>query len=222
MTVSEASAVTRPGPAAVPPGHPGAPRMLHHVTYVTYDSARTTEFYTTIMGMPLVSVVMDDHLPSTGTSTPYFHTFFRMGDGSTIAFFESPGLPPTPEYPEPAFDNFNHLALEVPSKADVDAWRRWLEDHGVDVLLVDHKIIYSIYFHDPNGVRLEITTTVVPTWNQEERKAAAALAQWVETKDRARAEGADPDERLRELIRRNAHQAQIRQERHAAEQARNQ
>ena len=38
--------------------------------------------------------------------------------------------------------------------------------HGVEVLgPVDHKIIYSIYFHDPNGVRLEITTPTSDTWN---------------------------------------------------------
>lgn len=190
--------------------HPGVPRMLHHVTYVTYDSVKTVEFYTKVMGMPLVSAVMDDHLPSSGNETPYFHIFFRMGDGSTIAFFESPGLPAAPEYPDPAFDNFNHLALQVDSKADVDAWKGWLEHHDIAVQLVDHGIIYSIYFHDPNGVRLEITTTVVPTWNQEEKTAAEHLASWAHVKEQALEGDGDVDQTLRALIRRNAHQAQVR------------
>jgi catechol 2,3-dioxygenase-like lactoylglutathione lyase family enzyme len=184
--------------------------MLHHVTYITYDSEATTDFYTRIMGMPLVCTVMDDHLPSTGNRTPYFHTFFRMGDGSTIAFFESPGLAASPPMPDPAFDNFNHLALEVPTKEDVDAWRRWLNDHNIEVELVDHHIIYSIYFHDPNGVRLEITTTIVPTWNQDEKGAEAALDEWVKTRARARESGEDVDTNLRALITKNAHQAQLR------------
>jgi catechol 2,3-dioxygenase-like lactoylglutathione lyase family enzyme len=192
--------------------HPGSPQMLHHVTYVTYDSKATADFYTQVMGMPLVGTVMDDHLPSTGNTTPYFHTFFRLGDGSTIAFFESPGLPPMPALPDPAFDNFQHLALAVPSKDDVDAWKVWLEANGIDVQLVDHKIIYSIYFHDPNGVRLEVTTTVVESW-QDEAGAASALQAWVDVKDSALELGDDVDDRRRALIANNAHQAQIRRER---------
>jgi catechol-2,3-dioxygenase len=112
--------------------------------------------------------------------------------------------------PDPAFDNFNHLALEVPTKEDVDAWRRWLNDHNIEVELVDHHIIYSIYFHDPNGVRLEITTTIVPTWNQDEKGAEAALDEWVKTRARARESGEDVDTNLRALITKNAHQAQLR------------
>lgn len=200
------TAVAPSGATSVPTTHPGAPRMLHHVTYVTYDSEATADFYTRIMGMPLVSTVMDDHLPSTGDRTPYFHTFFQLADGSTIAFFESPGLPAKPPYPSAAFDNFNHLALEVPTKDDVNSWKRWLDHNGVDVRLVDHGIIYSLYFHDPNDVRLEITTNVALSWKENGAEAAASLREWVDAK-RA---GGDVDGRLRALIARNGHQAQLR------------
>ncbi|HEY6426988.1 MAG TPA: VOC family protein [Acidimicrobiales bacterium] len=195
------------------PSNPAAPRMLHHVAYVTYDSEGTADFYTRVMGMPMVNAVMDDHLPSTGDRTPYFHTFFRIGDGSTIAFFESPGLPPTPEPPAPAFKNFNHIALEVPTKADVDQWREWLERNGVDVRLVDHHIIYSLYFEDPNGVRLEITATIDPSWNDQPEFAATALSEWREAKALSRQTGVDVDEQLRGVIARHAHQASIREQR---------
>jgi len=194
-------------------GHPIIPQMLHHVAYVTYDSEATADFYTKVMGMPMVNVVMDDHLPSTGDRTPYFHTFFRMGDGSTLAFFESPGLPPTPEVPTPAFKNFNHIALEVPSSADVDRWREWLEDNGVEVQAVDHNIIYSIYFSDPNDVRLEITATIVDSWNDQPERAADALREWANAKAMARLDGSDVDEHLRRVISAHAHQARIRNQR---------
>jgi catechol 2,3-dioxygenase-like lactoylglutathione lyase family enzyme len=184
--------------------------MLHHVAYITYDSAATTDFYTRIMGMPLVNAVMDDHLSSTGDRTPYFHTFFRMADGSTLAFFESPGLPPTPEPPTPAFRNFNHIALEVPTRGDVDCWREWLEYNGVAVRLVDHHIIYSLYFQDPNEVRLEITATLDKSWNDQEAVGAALLSEWESTKAAALESGQDVNEQLRQLIARHAHQAQIR------------
>jgi catechol 2,3-dioxygenase-like lactoylglutathione lyase family enzyme len=191
---------------------PTIPQMLHHVAYVTYDSEATADFYTRVMGMPMVNAVMDDHLPSTGDRTPYFHTFFRMADGSTLAFFESPGLPPTPEVPVPAFKNFNHIALQVPTRADVDHWRAWLEHNGVVVRTVDHHIIYSIYFHDPNDVRLEITATIVESWNDQPDVAIEALREWTATKASARLAGDDVDdvdEQLRRLIARHAHQAGI-------------
>ncbi len=196
--------------AAVPSTPPTSPQNLHHVAYITYDSAATADFYTRVMGMPLVNAVMDDHLPSTGDRTPYFHTFFRMGDGSTIAFFESPGLPPTPEVPTPAFKNFNHIALQVPTRADVDQWCAWLERNGVDVRVVDHHIIYSAYFEDPNGVRLEVTATIVESWNDQAEVGAAALREWTEAKAQAQREGTDSDDALRSVIAGHAHQASIR------------
>jgi catechol 2,3-dioxygenase-like lactoylglutathione lyase family enzyme len=189
------------------------PQNLHHAAYITYDSEATADFYTRVMGMPLVNVVMDDYLPSTGDRTPYFHTFFRMGDGSTLAFFESPGLPPTPEVPVPAFRNFNHVALEVPTRADVDQWRGWLEQNDVDVRLVDHHIIYSIYFHDPNGLTLEITATLDRSWNDQPEGAAAALGEWADAKASARRDGADVEAALRGVIASHAHQASIRTQR---------
>lgn len=195
-------------------GRPIIPQKLHHVAYITYDSEATAEFYTGVMGMPMVNAVMDDHLPSTGDRTPYFHTFFRMGDGSTIAFFESPGLPPSPPVPTPAFNNFNHIALQVPTRADVDNWRDWLARNGVDVRPVDHHIIYSIYFQDPNGVRLEITATVDETWNEQPDIATTALRGWADTKQSARLAGEDVDEQLRRFIARHAHQASIHDQLH--------
>ena len=71
-----------------------APTMLNHAAYVTHDAQATVQFYTEVMGMELASTIMGDRIPSTGDAFPYFHLFFRMGDGSTMAFFESPGLPP--------------------------------------------------------------------------------------------------------------------------------
>ena len=66
--------------------NPGlTPMMLNHAAWVTPDAAATTDFYTRIMGMELASTVLDDSVPSTGDAIPYFHIFFRMGDGSTLA-----------------------------------------------------------------------------------------------------------------------------------------
>src|SRR5437764_11506708 len=110
------------------------------------------------MGMELASTVIDDAIPSTGDPFPYLHLFFRLGDGSTMAFFESPGLPPAAGSSHPAYDIFNHIAFEVDSSEEIHRWHAWLVGKGLDVIgPIDHKgLILSIYFHDPNGLRLEL------------------------------------------------------------------
>lgn len=166
------------------------PRMLHHTAYVTHDAAATVEFYTTVLGMPLVSTVIDDRIPSTGDPYPYIHLFFELGDGSTIAFFESLDLPRPSPVSHPAYDIFNHLALDVGTKEKVDAWAAKLKRHGIDIVgPTDHGIIYSIYFHDPNGIRLELTANVVDHWKEQSAQAHADIADWEAIKKKSRASG---------------------------------
>jgi catechol 2,3-dioxygenase-like lactoylglutathione lyase family enzyme len=166
--------------------------MLSHVTYITQDSGVTADFYSRILKMELVNAVTDDTIPSTGEPLPYFHTFFRMGDGSTIAFFEAPELAPLEKGPHPAHTIFRHLALQVDSVHAVDAWHEWLTENGVEVIgPIDHKIIYSIYFHDPDGGRLEITTPTSPDWNDNAETAKGNLADWQALKEDARSAGRD-------------------------------
>jgi catechol 2,3-dioxygenase-like lactoylglutathione lyase family enzyme len=185
---------------------PGRPAMLSHVAYMTRDTSATADFYTRILGMELVNAVLDDAIPSTGEPIPYFHSFFRMQDGSTVAFFEAPELPPLEAPPHPAYDTFQHLAMQVDSTETVDRWHRWLEENGIEVLgPVDHKIIYSIYFHDPNGIRLEITTPLSTLWNDNAEHASAQLTDWNAVKERARESGEDMVDVLHELARERSH-----------------
>jgi catechol-2,3-dioxygenase len=142
-------------------------------------------------------------VPSTGEEFPYFHIFFRMADGSTIAFFECADLPPASKASHPAYDTFNHVALQVENRGELLRWRDWLKECGVEVLgPVDHKgIIESIYFHDPNGIRLELTVPLDPRWNRHTEQAHADLETWVATKERALREGRDPGTALLAMIR---------------------
>jgi catechol 2,3-dioxygenase-like lactoylglutathione lyase family enzyme len=185
--------------------------MLNHVAYITQDTAAAARFYTEVLGMAFVAAVMDDRIPSTGDPVPYFHSFFRMQDGSTIAFFEAPDLPPPPASPHPAYDIFRHIALEVESPEVVDQWHAWLVANGIDVVgPVDHGIIYSIYFHDPDGHRLELTTPIDQTWNDHGDDAAASLAEWESVKAYARSAGDGMVAALRELTARRSHQAEVK------------
>jgi len=197
----EASLIS-PGNAVLE--NPGlTPTMLNHAAWVTHDVAAICDFYTRIMGMALAATVIDDNVPSTGDPFPYFHVFFRMKDGSTLAFFESPGLPPPAKSTHPAYDIFNHIALQVPGREDVLRWHAWLKQNGLDVVgPTDHKgMILSIYFHDPNGVRLEITTPLDKNWNRQTEAARDDLELWVATKERAKREGRNVTQAMIQLTR---------------------
>ena len=184
------------------PPNPGlTPARLNHVAWVTHDAEATATFYTELMGMELAATVFDDSVPSTGDGFPYFHIFFRMLDGSTIAFFEAPGLPPRPVAIHPAYDVFDHIALEVADRTEVLRWRAWLESNGVEVIgPTDHGIIFSIYFHDPNGIRLEITTPTDPNWNRHTEKGYEDLNGWIAAKRKAQSIGRDIPEAMIEFI----------------------
>jgi catechol 2,3-dioxygenase-like lactoylglutathione lyase family enzyme len=191
---------SRPGESERPQVRPGIPSSHHHLAYTTHDTRATIEFYTRVMGMPLVGAVIDDRIPSTKDPYTYLHTFFRMEDGACLAFFESPGVPQTPPLEHPAHRIFNHLALQVATRADVDRWYDWLTANGLEVIRADHGAIYSIYFFDPvNHIRLELTATIDQTWNDRAGEAREAVEQWFEVQQRAQAEGRDPGTALREF-----------------------
>jgi catechol 2,3-dioxygenase-like lactoylglutathione lyase family enzyme len=178
-----------------------APIRLNHLAYVTHDTAATVKFWTEVMQMPLVEAVMHERVPSTGDPFPYVHFFFRMQDGSTIAFFEAVGLPERPEPTHPAYLVFDHLALEVGTQAEVDEWRDRLVAHQVDIIgPINHGIIYSVYFHDPNGIRLEITTPLAADWNDRPEVARDIVGSWLAAKREAEVSGRAADEVLRQAI----------------------
>ena len=110
-----------------------------------------------ILGLPLVHTIALDHVPSTGEYSPYMHLFFQMTDGSCIAFFDlGDGGNYTPDPGTPLW--VNHFAMEVADYDHVLAFARRLKDHGIDYIgPTDHGFIRSIYFFDPNNLRLEIT-----------------------------------------------------------------
>lgn len=184
--------------------NPGlTPMMLNHAAWVTHDVAATADFYIRIMGMELASTVYDDTVPSTGEDFPYFHVFFKMKDGSTIAFFEAPDVPPRAKPSHPAYEVFEHIALQVDTREDVMRWYEWLTANDIPIVgPTDHKgMILSIYFRDPNGIRLEITTPLDVDWNQHTEQGYKDLALWVGAKEAAKREGRDVRQAVLDVIR---------------------
>nr|WP_255351784.1 VOC family protein [Citromicrobium sp. JL2201] len=88
---------------------------------------------------------------------------------------------------------FDHIALQAESREEVDEWFDWLTSKGLEVVgPTDHDgLIYSVYFKDPNGIRLEITYPTDPDWNNHSEKGIAHLKAWKDGKQRAIEMGSD-------------------------------
>ena len=131
-------------------------------------------------------------MPSTGEYCPYTHFFFRLQDGSFIAFFDlgdDIAAEPSPNTPRWV----NHISFRVNTVQELENTKARLQAHGIEVLgVTDHHIFKSIYFFDPNGIRLELTAQLADEFQmlQESRTAHARLAEWNVRKEQWRRERA--------------------------------
>ena len=163
-------------------------RSLHHFAWRCRDAEETRAFYEDLLGLPLAHIIRADTVPSTGEYCPYVHIFFQMRDGSYIAFFDlgdDTVAEPSPNTPAWV----NHIAFEVDTVSDLEEWKAKLEAAGVEVLgVTDHGFVHSIYFFDPNGVRLELTTRTASAGYlaEAQTKARGALDAWTLEKAKAR------------------------------------
>jgi catechol 2,3-dioxygenase-like lactoylglutathione lyase family enzyme len=164
--------------------------QLHHYAYRAKDAEETRHFYEDILGLPLYHIIQSDVVPSTGEFCPYTHFFFRLRDGSFIAFFDlgdDVAALPSPNTPLWV----NHISFRVDDKADLQAMKERLQAHGIEVLgITDHHIFESIYFFDPNGVRLELTAQRADEFQmlQESKTVHARLNEWTARKQQWRQE----------------------------------
>ena len=127
-------------------------RKLHHNAYRCRDSEQTRAFYEGFLGLPLAGTLEIEETKS-GRATNTLHTFYRLDDGSFMAFFEAPDMPF--EF-KPQHDFDLHIALEVDRAALEQMFAKGraegIETRGVS----NHGFIDSIYFRDPNGYVIEL------------------------------------------------------------------
>lgn len=146
---------------------------LHHFAYRCRDAEETRHFYEDVLGLPLVHFIRADHVPSTGEYCPYVHIFFALQDGSCVAFFDlgdDQAAQPSPNTPAWV----NHLALRVDNLQQLATAKARLQEAGVAVIgPTDHGFIQSIYFFDPNGIRLEYSVSTAQPGFKESALAAA-------------------------------------------------
>ena len=157
---------------------------LHHNAYRCRDSEETRRFYEDFLGLPLADA-FEITTTLTGRKTNVLHSFYRLGDGSFLAFFEAPERP----FDFKAQHDFDlHIALEV-DRATLDAFFKKGKAAGIETRgVADHGFLHSIYFRDPNGYVIELTAPTGDTGAYAataEAGAHDALARWQESKPAA-------------------------------------
>jgi len=150
---------------------------LHHNAYRCRDSEQTRRFYEDFLGLPLSCALPIEETKS-GRKTHALHTFYRLGDGSYLAFFEVPDMP----FAFPEQHDFDlHIALEV-DRPTLDSMLAKGKDAGIETRGVSHHgFIDSIYFRDPNGYVIELTTKLAghdSALNPATNLARAKLDHW--------------------------------------------
>ena len=158
-------------------------RKLHHNAYRCRDSEQTRAFYEDFLGLPLAQT-LDIGRTKTGRETRALHTFYRLDDGSYLAFFETGDLP----FEFKAQHDFDlHIALEV-ARETLQPMLAKGRSLGIECRgPSDHGMIDSIYFRDPNGYVIELTAKVPgreAAMDASKNHARAILNGWQADKQR--------------------------------------
>jgi catechol 2,3-dioxygenase-like lactoylglutathione lyase family enzyme len=140
-------------------------RGINHLALVTADMDATVRFYVGVLGARLIATI----------GTPDFrHYFFEIGTGNSVAFFEYQGVA-IEQFAKPAgipharAPQFDHVSFALADEQALLELRDRLKRADCEVTdVVDHGIIRSIYFTDPNGIALEASWwTLDPTGHAE-------------------------------------------------------
>jgi catechol 2,3-dioxygenase-like lactoylglutathione lyase family enzyme len=175
-------------------------RGVHHLALNTDDMKMTLDFYVGVLGMPLVHALKVPPGLGTGPANrgnPPFenlrHYFLDAGGDSLVAFFEIPkGAKPKGD--RDAIGTMQHVSFAV-SEERFDDVKKRIESAGVPYLgpINVGCDTWSIYFFDPNGIRLEFShqrqaePRVIERWRQTRAEALQELRTlnndegWLET-----------------------------------------
>jgi catechol 2,3-dioxygenase-like lactoylglutathione lyase family enzyme len=171
-------------------------RGINHLALVCRDMEKTVDFYTNVLGMPLVKTI---ELPFDMGQ----HFFFDIGNGDSLAFFWFPNAPePAPGVASPrtlpgggelvtAIASMNHVAFDVPPEK-IDEYLDKLRAKGIEAAdIMNHDdsefgvskevhegtFVRSIYFFDPDGILLEFAAWTRELGDGDVRHAPARAVQ---------------------------------------------
>jgi len=122
---------------------------VHHITLNGADRQTSIDFWEGVLGMPFVfeQPNLDDHSVN--------HLYFDPGDGRLITVFTKEDREPG-ERVKDQIGSVHHLAFIV-SLATYKQVAKRLDERGIDhTPEIDRGFMWSIYFREPCGLRLEL------------------------------------------------------------------
>jgi catechol 2,3-dioxygenase-like lactoylglutathione lyase family enzyme len=145
---------------------PTTPRTdgIHHIAFSTTDMKRQLEFFSDVLGMPLVAIFPMHGVPGG------VHAFLESSADCLISFVQLPSMADIEiEFGRTHAGNgalpsapgtLQHLALRVEDDDALLALRDRIRSRGVNVLgPIDHGMCRSMYFAGPEGLTLEVATS---------------------------------------------------------------
>ena len=115
---------------------------IDHIGLAVKDVQKSVEWYKELFGLERLYEEVWGNFPGV----------VGIGDTS-IAFFPTDDL----DVPLPAGLPIHHLAFRV-DRANFKEAQETLRQNGIIFEFQDHKIVHSIYFYDPDGHLIELTT----------------------------------------------------------------
>jgi catechol 2,3-dioxygenase-like lactoylglutathione lyase family enzyme len=132
---------------------------ISHPAFFGIHTEATVRFYTETLGMRVV--LRQPNLDDASLE----HVFFHVGEDNFIAYFlpyDEAAAADKYQRMKPGYGVMNHLALDV-DVASFDEGLERLKAAGVEVKgPIDRGYERSIYFRDPNGVRIELLVWLTP------------------------------------------------------------
>src|SRR6476659_7647940 len=105
---------------------PTTGRGIHHTALICADVRTTVEWYQNLAGFPVT--VLFENRDLAGST----HFFFDVGNGNHLAFFDLPGVDPSP-YQE-VLGGLHHLAISV-SEEHWHQIKARLDERGADYMV---------------------------------------------------------------------------------------
>lgn len=129
---------------------------LHHTGFRCRDAEETRAFYEDFLGLPLVRVVTLERIRGLDMTAKSLQLTFGLPNGSFLTFVDSPETA-RPDQFAPTDGVERHIALEADSLETLFDIKEALAEHEIPCAgPVDHGVVQSLYFWDPNGLQVEL------------------------------------------------------------------
>lgn len=152
------------------------PLALDHVALPMHDPERTREFYGNVLGLTLVDALSGDDWGGRKWLMLIFADAFKHQ--VALCAFDGPRTPLDADWPT----DTRHYAFSAGDRKALEGWKARLNEHRVAWREEDHGAQQSIYFNDPSGSVLEITTGAPAGKLHASTDAEATLQAWIKAR----------------------------------------